>query len=240
MLYRNKFDPSINSSEWTKSEEKKLLALINSKFGCYNWAAIAEELGTNRTPLACLMHYQRSLNSNLINSSPWSEEEIQLLVSAVELYGESHWQHVANSVPGRMPLTCRSVWLNLKEKFYSNKNGNWQPFEDKLLFLAAVAFKFPNINDTKKSKEDIEALKSHLISSRSSSDLLTNDSDESVVDVEDNNLNESIDSVKDWSEDNEGYNIFLLPLLSVNQRYTQFETWKSRSKLSPIPSAPPL
>eukprot|EP01035_Chromulina_nebulosa_P001144 gene1144-1547_t len=158
MLYRNKLDPDINNREWTKTEEKQLLDLVNLRNGCYNWSLIAEDLGTNRTPIECLRHYQQSLNIHHINAAPWSEEELQLLASAVELYGEGKWQHIANSVPGRTVYHCKRAWRKVLDDANATRSGHWDPFEERLLFLAAVAFKFPNVNTFKKSPEEVQAI----------------------------------------------------------------------------------
>ena len=62
MQYRNVCDTSIrhpSSSPWTGEEEVKLIEL-SKKYDEHNWAQIALELGTNRTPIECLKHYQVS------------------------------------------------------------------------------------------------------------------------------------------------------------------------------------
>ena len=158
MLYRNKLDPTINSREWTKAEEKQLLDIVHLRNGCHNWSLIVEDLGTNRTPIECLRHYQQSLNIHHINAAPWSEEELQLLASAVELYGEGKWHHIANSVPGRTVYHCKRAWRKVLDDANTTRSGHWDPFEERLLFLAAVAFKFPNVNTFKKSPEEIQAI----------------------------------------------------------------------------------
>ena len=158
MLYRNKLDPAINSKEWTKAEEKQLLHLVNTRYGCYNWALIAEDLGTNRTPIECLRHYQQALNNHHINEAPWSEEELQLLSSAVELYGEGKWSHIANCVPGRTVYHCKRAWRKLVDDAANTRSGQWDPHEERLLFLTAVAFKIPSMSAFKKSFEEVQAI----------------------------------------------------------------------------------
>jgi hypothetical protein len=62
--FKNQLDPSINHQPWTKDEEKKLSNVIEMHQG-HDWAAIADDLGTERTPFQCLEHYQVS-NISLI------------------------------------------------------------------------------------------------------------------------------------------------------------------------------
>ena len=57
MQFRNVDDPTINKDKWKREEEYKLLDLIQ-KHDAHDWVTIAAELKTNRTPIACLRHYQ--------------------------------------------------------------------------------------------------------------------------------------------------------------------------------------
>lgn len=102
-------DPLINKNSWTKTEEKKLLYIIQQK-GISNWINIALSLGTNRTPFQCLAHYQRSLNPSILKRE-WTEDEDDKLRAAVATYGESDWQCVASVLEGRTGTQCsnRSV-----------------------------------------------------------------------------------------------------------------------------------
>jgi len=151
MAYRNVLNPEINSGPWTSEEEIHLLELINTKYSCHNWAAISNELGTNRTPLSCLKHYQQTLNIKHINSNPWDEEELNILEKAVELYGEENWQHVANSLPSRTAIQCINKWKKMKIDLQTTSKGDWTDHEERLLFLAAIAYQIPCVNDYKKS-----------------------------------------------------------------------------------------
>lgn len=75
------------------------------KHNGYNWEAVAAELGTARTPVMCLLRYQRSLNPNLLRSK-WTPEEDRRLTDAVAQFGAKNWQQVASCVPGRNPQQC--------------------------------------------------------------------------------------------------------------------------------------
>ncbi|KAK1377587.1 Myb-like protein L [Heracleum sosnowskyi] len=131
-------DPLINKSSWTKSEEKKLLYIIQHK-GISNWINIAASMGTNRTPFQCLAHYQRSLNPSIMKRD-WTEDEDDKLCAAVAMYGESNWETIASSVlEGRTGTQCSNRWtkaLHPKRK----RKGKWIPDEDKRLKVAVMFF----------------------------------------------------------------------------------------------------
>ncbi|KAL8102403.1 hypothetical protein AgCh_027043 [Apium graveolens] len=131
-------DPLINTNIWTKSEEKKLLYIIQHK-GISNWIGVAASLGTNRTPFQCLAHYQRSLNPSIMKRE-WTEDEDDKLSAAVAIYGESNWETIASSVlEGRTGTQCSNRWtksLHPKRK----RKGKWNPNEDKRLKVAVLFF----------------------------------------------------------------------------------------------------
>lgn len=99
--HRNVDDQLINHSPWTAEEEEKLCAIV-AKFSSSDWVSISETLGTNRTPWQCIQHFQQALNAEIINSTEWTDEEDEILKQAVEVYGHSNWQHVANAIPGNV------------------------------------------------------------------------------------------------------------------------------------------
>lgn len=130
-------DPLINKDSWTKTEEKKLLYIIQQK-GISNWISIALSLGTKRTPFQCLAHYQRSLNPSILKRE-WTEVEDEKLRAAVETYGESDWQCVASVLEGRTGTQCSNRWTKSLHPMRKRK-GKWIPNEDKRLKVASMFF----------------------------------------------------------------------------------------------------
>lgn len=104
LRYHNKLSSQINRSEWTASEEKHLLLLVD-QYKARDWSEIALQLGTQRTPFECLRHYQQALNNDLVNSANWSYEEDMMLKQAVDRYGFA-WKQVAACIPGRVASQC--------------------------------------------------------------------------------------------------------------------------------------
>jgi hypothetical protein len=154
--YTNLLDPSINASVWISDEDVQLLALVQ-KYDEHDWCAVAEELGTNRTPFECLRHYQQDLNKNLTNTGDWSVEEDELLKDAVNEHGRN-WQVVASCVPNRSSTQCLNRWNKSSICHEEVVAGKWNEEEERLLFLAALAYSAPQHSDSKKTEEQLQQL----------------------------------------------------------------------------------
>ncbi|KAG6837525.1 hypothetical protein H0H93_007706 [Arthromyces matolae] len=88
--------PRLNHGEWTPAEVAKVKSLVSSQMqensGIINWVQIANELGTNRTPIDCMRHgTQRARHT-------WNAEGDRRLADAVDLYGTYNWNIVARYV----------------------------------------------------------------------------------------------------------------------------------------------
>ncbi|XP_057770505.1 uncharacterized protein LOC130990303 isoform X2 [Salvia miltiorrhiza] len=133
----NSEDPLINHGPWTAMEDKNLLHIIQEK-GLINWIDIAASLGTNRTPFQCLARYQRSLNASILKRE-WTNEDDNKLRAAIETYGESNWQAVANAMEGRRGTQCSNRWLKTLHPT-RERSGKWTLEEDKRLKVAVTLF----------------------------------------------------------------------------------------------------
>lgn len=154
--YTNKADPELNWNEWTAEEEARLSELSNTHDD-HNWCEIAEELGTGRTPFECLKHFQRNLNQRLVNNSDWTQDEDELLKLAVEEHGKN-WQLVATLVPNRSATQCLNRWGKSTVCQEEMVAGKWSDEEERLLFLAALAYAAPRHSDGKKSEQELQNL----------------------------------------------------------------------------------
>lgn len=173
MQYRNVADPSINKSNWSKEEVDKLaeLALLYDE---HEWCTIAEELGTNRTPMQCLQYYQRNLNHRLVRSNNvWTPEEEQLLKQSIEVYGISDWSNVAGDLPGRTSKQCFNRYRRSSQCQDNVINGHWLEEEERLLYFACVAMNAPTSSSFKRSFDELHQLlndNGSTVGSSSSSD----------------------------------------------------------------------
>ena len=98
---------NIMSGHWSKDEDcnlTKAVAINNGK----NWKKIAEVL-PGRTDVQCLHRWQKVLNPELVKG-PWSEEEDNLVIKLVEMYGPQKWTFIAEHLPGRIGKQCRERW----------------------------------------------------------------------------------------------------------------------------------
>ena len=158
LKFRNSADPGINRSPWTEDEEDRLVALAE-EFEEHDWCTIAERLGTNRTPIECLRHYQQNFNSDMVRSGDWTPDEDKALMEAVARHGtDSKWQQVAECLKGRSSAQCSARW-RLSVRINSGlASGKWLEQEERLLFLSCIAYGAPLMQDTKKSEEEFAAL----------------------------------------------------------------------------------
>lgn len=158
MQYRNVLDPSINRSAWTREEVDKLLELV-SYYNEHEWCTIAEELGTNRTPMQCLQYYQRNHNQRLIRSNNvWTEEEERQLKQSIEVHGNSDWSNVANDFPGRTPKQCFNRYRRSSHCQGNVISGHWLEEEEKLLYFACISMNAPTSDSCKRSHEELNLL----------------------------------------------------------------------------------
>lgn len=135
-------DPLINHNKWTAAEEKSLLLIVQQK-GMNNWIDIAVSLGTNRTPIQCLVRYQRSLNAYNIKSSGWTKEEDNQLRKAVQTFGEGNWQLIASTLEDRTGTQCSNRYI---KSLHPDRQrvGMWTPDEDTRLKVAMKLFGHPS------------------------------------------------------------------------------------------------
>lgn len=128
--------PRVNKGPWTNDEDVQLVKLAK-EYKERNWCGIAEQLQTNRTPVACLARYHGKLNRNFTRKD-WTKEEDKLLREAVAVYGESSWQLVAEYVGERTGQQCLFRWTKSIDPRL--KKGRWSAKEDKKLSEAVSRY----------------------------------------------------------------------------------------------------
>jgi hypothetical protein len=128
--YNNVESMKINKHVFLADEDRKLLALVNEYEEC-GWIKIADELGTNRTPLQCLQRYQQALNKRLVNSNDWTKEEDLLLRKAAEMFGTKNWQNVANTLSGRTAVQCGSRYRKSAQCRDDIVDGSWLEIDER-------------------------------------------------------------------------------------------------------------
>jgi hypothetical protein len=118
--WRHFISPQVKRGKWTPVEENQLRVLVKTHPG-QTWAWYAEKLGAGRTPLQCLLHFQRSINPDLLRKR-WTAEEDTGLVRAVQAHGDRHWLAVSRDMDKRNAAQCMARW----DKVLDPENGKME------------------------------------------------------------------------------------------------------------------
>ncbi|CAB5355065.1 unnamed protein product [Rhizophagus irregularis] len=137
--------PSINKSEWTAAETRKLRQ-IASRHNNRNWQRIATELNTNRTAADCFKQW----NKQTSGPRKWTKEEDEILARAVDLYGEKNWQQIAGCLENRSGQQCLHRWTKTMNP--AIRRGRWKSEEDEALKNAV------NISWTEEEDKELKRL----------------------------------------------------------------------------------
>ncbi|NXI14474.1 SNPC4 protein, partial [Irena cyanogastra] len=141
-FWQNCEHPSINKNEWTEEELEKLKS-IAAEHHCLDWQAIAQELGTNRTPFQCLQKYQ--IFNKYLKRKEWTKDEDQMLLELVqEMRVGSHipYKKIAYYMEGRDSAQLIYRWTKSVDP--GLKKGPWTPKEDALLMAAVKKYRGKN------------------------------------------------------------------------------------------------
>ncbi|KAI0269204.1 hypothetical protein BC834DRAFT_1016795, partial [Gloeopeniophorella convolvens] len=126
--------PKFNHSPWTASEISAAKSLVEGRTGNdVDWTAVAEELGTHRTPIDVMRHtVPRKVHV-------WDAESDRRLIEAVKIYGTESWSLVARAVSEDAQMgSCQNRWYRTLDP--SIRRGNWSPEEDAQLRLAVELY----------------------------------------------------------------------------------------------------
>jgi hypothetical protein len=100
------------SLPWTATEDDRLVVAVN-RYGARDWRKIAEYVGISRTSSQCNQRWCRALDPS-ITRAPWTPEEDQHLLRAVEIFGPTSWCQVNKVLRGRTDLQCRYRYVQLR------------------------------------------------------------------------------------------------------------------------------
>ncbi|NXP57254.1 SNPC4 protein, partial [Chloropsis cyanopogon] len=137
-FWQNWEHPSINKNEWTE-EELERLKQIAAEHNYLDWQAIAQELGTNRTPFQCLQKYQ--IYNKDLKRKEWTKDEDQMLLELVqEMRVGNHipYKKIAYYMEGRDSAQLIYRWTKSVDP--SLKKGPWTPEEDAMLMAAVKKY----------------------------------------------------------------------------------------------------
>jgi hypothetical protein len=153
-------DPRIKHDKWTKMEDKLLMSLAEQYKGL-EWQEVAAKLAQataanegpcthlrRRTPLQCIVRYQKSLNAKLVRHK-WLPDEDERLKALVSEYGVSvcpnsmDWGSIASRMIDRTEEQCHLRYRNSVNPMI--KRGRFNREEDMRLLCAAELYGIPQL-----------------------------------------------------------------------------------------------
>uniref|UniRef100_A0A8B9J528 Small nuclear RNA activating complex, polypeptide 4 n=1 Tax=Astyanax mexicanus TaxID=7994 RepID=A0A8B9J528_ASTMX len=129
--YQRYIAKSFRKRDWTKEEDQAFRDLVDrmriGNFIPYTQISYFME-GRDH---AQLMYRWTCVLDPSIKKGPWSKEEDELLLKAVEKYGRKDWWKIRVEVPGRTDNACRERYLNCLQE--NVRKGTWSVEEVELL-----------------------------------------------------------------------------------------------------------
>ncbi|EPQ59573.1 hypothetical protein GLOTRDRAFT_34698 [Gloeophyllum trabeum ATCC 11539] len=126
--------PEINHGPWSDTEVAQVKALAaNYPDGRVNWVKVAEQLGTNRTPIDCMR------TAVPRRTHVWTAEADDRLLEAVKIYGLENWLLVARFVSeDATAQQCQNRYHRTLDPELAR--GPWTEEEDNRLRRAVEAY----------------------------------------------------------------------------------------------------
>eukprot|EP00002_Diphylleia_rotans_P004314 TRINITY_DN13135_c0_g2_i1.p1 TRINITY_DN13135_c0_g2~~TRINITY_DN13135_c0_g2_i1.p1 ORF type:complete len:197 (-),score=6.86 TRINITY_DN13135_c0_g2_i1:272-862(-) len=93
---------------WTSDEDQRLVRAV-AAHGVAAWRRVAQDVG-RRNADQCCQRWMRALSPD-IRKGRWTDEEDAELYARILRHGEGCWQQIAQGIPGRTDIQCRSRWL---------------------------------------------------------------------------------------------------------------------------------
>jgi Myb-like DNA-binding domain len=198
--YEHHVKESVNRGPWTKDEELLLVELVEKHKGV-GWESVARDLGTSRTPVACLQRFQRSLNPK-IASPQFSKDEDEKLAQIMTVYSSCSWGMISAEIGGnhiheQVHRRWKAISANLKAK-------HWNEVEDALLKKLVKCYghptPWPEIAEYFEGKSDVRCRErfSDYLSPAINKGTWTSQEDQTLLELV------AIHGVGKWSQIREG------------------------------------
>ncbi|KAI8613744.1 hypothetical protein BC830DRAFT_1130728 [Chytriomyces sp. MP71] len=163
---------NLPAQEWTSQEDEKLRQLVDQHGS--NWRVISRLMET-RGRAQCMVRWRGILRPGL-NKGKWTDEENELLQSAVEELGQGSWAKVAAVVKTRTEIQCRERYKSVYDP--ELKKGVFSKEEKEMLIMlvathgeswASVAAGMPG-RTPKQCKRNYQSLMTKLAKDQKRSD----------------------------------------------------------------------
>lgn len=146
-MWENYIDPKINKKPWTEHDNNKLNEIAQRKHNLQNWDLIASELGINKSPYQCCIHFFSKLYDNY-RKSPWSVDEEAYLMTLIDLFRTGCYIPWAKIVKFFGERSRNQIYKHYLSCMQSDiKKGPFSLSED-ILLLAIIKY----YNNIKKAK----------------------------------------------------------------------------------------
>ncbi|NXI26954.1 SNPC4 protein, partial [Sterrhoptilus dennistouni] len=125
------YNKDFKRKEWTRDEDEMLLELVQEmRVGNHiPYKKIAYYM-EGRDSAQLIYRWTKSVDPNL-KKGPWTPEEDDMLMAAVQKYREKEWYKIQAEVPGRSDSQCRDRYL--KVLHWDLKKGKWSSEEEEQL-----------------------------------------------------------------------------------------------------------
>eukprot|EP00743_Colponemidia_sp_Colp-15_P007073 GILK01007632.1.p1 GENE.GILK01007632.1~~GILK01007632.1.p1 ORF type:complete len:494 (-),score=54.47 GILK01007632.1:202-1683(-) len=145
-------NPEIQKGPWTSEEDQKLLEVV-TLYGAESnrWSQIAASI-PRRNGKQCRERWYNHLNPN-INKAAWTEEENQIIISAVKQFGH-RWAEIAKLLKGRPENGIKNYWYGTLRRRAVN-SGETLPAEEDDMSPKGT----PTLPSPKGRKSPVESLK---------------------------------------------------------------------------------
>eukprot|EP00981_Chlorochromonas_danica_P004128 scaffold805_cov308-Ochromonas_danica.AAC.1 len=119
---------AVAESLWTEEEDAELLQAVRQFGDSGKWSAVASCLSSSHTARDCKVRWEREL-SRLLNISPWTKEEDDLLISlrSKGLYYDDLFHHLKTRTYAAIAKRCEELGVGAKP------NKRWTKEETALL-----------------------------------------------------------------------------------------------------------
>ncbi|XP_041926413.1 snRNA-activating protein complex subunit 4 [Alosa sapidissima] len=112
-------DPSIKKGPWSKDEDELLLKAVE-KYGVPNWWRIRFDV-PGRTDSQVRDRYLDCLSDD-VKKGPWTREEVNMLIRAVNKYGVGKWAKIASEIPNRIDSQCLQKWKQINKRMIARRS----------------------------------------------------------------------------------------------------------------------